>query len=59
MKIIKSILSWSLFSVMFVMTLYIVDFASSTYALQDLFLAFAWFGVVVVVIVLFLDGDRK
>jgi hypothetical protein len=59
MKFVKSILSWSLFSVMFVMTLYIVDFASSTYALQDLLLAFAWFGVVSLVITLFLVGDSK
>lgn len=59
MKTIKSILSWALFVVMFVMTLYIIDFASTTYAIQDLLLMFAWFCVVCVVIVLFLDGDNK
>lgn len=59
MKIIKSILSWCLFSVMFVMTLYIADFASSTYAIQDLLLFFLWLGVVSLVISLFLVGDKK
>ena len=58
MKFVKSILSWSLFSVMFVMTLFIIDFASSTYALQDLLLMFAWFGVVSLVIYLFLVGEK-
>ena len=58
MKFVKSILSWSLFSVMFVMTLYIADFASSTYAIQDLLLMFAWLGVVSLVIYLFLVGEK-
>ena len=58
MKLVKSILSWSLFSVMFVMTLYIADFASSTYAIQDLLLMFAWLGVVSLVIYLFLVGEK-
>jgi phosphate starvation-inducible membrane PsiE len=44
---------------MFVMTLYIADFASSTYAIQDLLLFFVWLGVVVLVISLFLVGDKK
>jgi len=58
MKFVKSILSWSLFSVMFVMTLYIADFASSTYAIQDLLLFFAWLGVVSLVIYLFMVGEK-
>jgi len=59
MKIIKSILSWCLFVVMFVMSLYIADFASTTYAIQDLLLMFAWLGVVSLVIYLFLGRDNK
>jgi len=59
MKIINSILSWLLFVVMFVVSLYVIDFASTTYALQDLLLMFAWLGVVSLVISLFMAGDTK
>jgi hypothetical protein len=52
-------LSWLLFVVMFVVSLYVIDFASTTYALQDLLLMFAWFGVVSLVIYLFMVGDTK
>jgi hypothetical protein len=54
MKIINSILSWALFTILFVITLYVIDFASSTYALLDLFLAFIWFGIVGVIACLFI-----
>jgi len=58
MKTIKSILSWALFCVMFVMTLYIIDFASTTYAIRDLLLMFAWFIVISLVIYLFMVGEK-